>query len=61
MSMGPVELTAEVDEVIRQAVLVLIDHALDCNDKATFLLLTRELKKLDAKLTSDSSPESFAK
>ncbi|HEX3033424.1 MAG TPA: IDEAL domain-containing protein [Bacillota bacterium] len=60
MSMRPVELAADADEVVRQAVMLLIDHALDCNDKATFLILTRELKKLEARVNSPQSPKSFS-
>lgn len=61
MSMRPVEVEAAVDEVLRQAVLVLIDHALDKNDKALFLLLTRELRKLNEKWPGRESLEALRK
>ena len=61
MSMRPVDVEAAVDEVLRQAVLVLIDHALDKNDKALFLLLTRELRKLNEKWPGRESLEALRK
>ncbi|MFZ3173231.1 MAG: IDEAL domain-containing protein [Carboxydocellales bacterium] len=59
--MRPVEVEAAVDEVLRQAVLVLIDHALDKNDKALFLLLTWELRKLNEKWPDREGLEALRK
>lgn len=61
MSMRPVRVEAAVDEVLRQAVLVLIDHSLDRNDKELFLLLTMELRKLDEKWPGRESLEALTK
>jgi hypothetical protein len=61
VSMRPVEVEAAVDEVLRQAVLVLIDHALDKNDKALFLLLTWELRKLNEKWPGLEGLEALSK
>ncbi len=59
--MRTVEMVDEVSEVLRQAVLVLIDQALDRNDKDLFLLLAGELKKMNNQKPGRESLEALTK
>lgn len=61
MGIRPAQGELFAEDVLRQAMMVLIDHALDNGDKTLFLLLTRELRQLENHQIDSESLEALTK